>query len=94
MMGNVSAGISGYESPATTKSMFSNSDWISARYGCNHKTEHHMNTRCKLQGRIDQLKKRILQTSDPMEVVKLKTQLFKWSMKLKDELRRSRFRKD
>lgn len=89
-----SAGIAGFESPATVKVPVNQAEWISKRYGCDYRSDHHSRSRCKLQGRISQLKLTMAKTTDPNELAKLQSQLVKWNGKLQDEIRRSRFRKD
>lgn len=91
--GNASSGgIAAYESPATRK--VSSEEFINKRYGCDKKSNHHSATRCKIQGRMDQLKLAFASEVDPLKRMKIQQRILVWQEKLKNELRKSRFRKD
>ncbi len=89
--GNVSGGISSYESLATRRTP---TEMIARRYGCDRKTDHHSRTRCMLQGRIDNLKLQLRNAITPQKKLKIISRIKVWENKLKNELRKNRFRKD
>ena len=91
---NSSAGIGGYESPASVSvKKPSLAKFIERRYGCDKRPNHHSRARCRIEGRLSELKLALQKTPDIMERLKYQKQIHTWSRKLRDEIRRSRYRK-
>lgn len=91
---NSSAGVGGYESPASVNVQRpSLAKAIEHRYGCDRKPNHHSRARCMITGRLSQLKLALAGTPDIKERFKYQRQIAIWSKKLQDEIRRSHFRK-
>lgn len=82
-------GVASYESPAR----MSVAQYISRRFGCDKKSDHHARARCMIRGRIAYLQRKLENCKDSECRKVVTSQLETWRKKLRDEIARPRYRK-